>query len=178
MVVPQPEAVTITASTSAFVHWSTERLARASASACLPMCWVSEPQQASSPETTTSKPSRVSRRIVAALMPGSSTLCTQPISSATRPLFSATAGYVPGWPRRSGVGMRFGTRPSSAAMRVAPKDFANGANGAASLAPISDRRNSMGRGMVKASTLRSRRSNSGLLYVSSTWARASSTRCM
>ena len=49
---------------------------------------------------------------------------------------------------RSGVGMRFGTRPRSAAMRVAPKDFATGASGEASFAPISERRNSVGRGMV------------------------------
>ena len=34
---PQPDAVTMTASTSALVHWSTERRARASASCSSPM---------------------------------------------------------------------------------------------------------------------------------------------
>ena len=45
---------------------------------------VSAPQQPSPLGTTTSTPSRVKSEMVESLMPGSSTGCAQPVSSATR----------------------------------------------------------------------------------------------
>ena len=56
------------------------------------MWWTSAPQQPSPFGSTTSMPRRVSRRIVASLMPGSSTGWAQPVSMATRPRALALGG--------------------------------------------------------------------------------------
>ena len=62
----------------------------------LPMWCVSAPQQPAPSATTTSQPCRVSSRIVAALIAGSSTRCAQPVRSATRFRRSPSAGKTCG----------------------------------------------------------------------------------
>ena len=70
--------------------------ALAIAGSCFPMWWVSAPQQPAPSATTTSTPRRVSRRMVAALIPGASTCWAQPASRATRPLRAPSARKTPG----------------------------------------------------------------------------------
>ena len=95
-VVPQPDALTRMASrpSPSISAIQARTLALANSRACLrlPMCRFNEPQQAAEAGTTTSQPRRVSRRIVASLMCGESTGCTQPASKATRHFRSPRAG--------------------------------------------------------------------------------------
>ena len=67
------------------IQTSMLRRAASRAACSRPIWWTSEPQQPSPLGTTTSMPSRVSSRIAASLMPGSSTDCAQPVRIATRP---------------------------------------------------------------------------------------------
>ena len=70
--------------------------AAASAASCLPMCWVSAPQHPTPSATTTSMPRRVSRRMVASLISGASTVWAHPVSRATRPRRAPWAGCTGG----------------------------------------------------------------------------------
>ena len=108
----------------------------------LPMWWVSAPQQPAPAAITTSQPCRVSSRIVAALIRGSSTRCAQPVSSATRMLpralgredlrvvqpgsaAAAARGAIASI-ARSRVGHQPGERPPEPPPRAAPAGSAAG----------------------------------------------------
>ena len=81
---PHPAAVTTRASTPAGIAFR-QASTRCSPRARWPQWAASAPQQPWSAGTTTSKPSRDSTRIAAAVIDGRSTSCTQPRSRATRP---------------------------------------------------------------------------------------------
>ena len=78
------------------VQTSTLRRAASSAASSRPIWCTSEPQQVSPLGTTTSTPTRVSSRIAASLMPGSSTDCAQPVRIATRPRRAPVAACTAG----------------------------------------------------------------------------------
>ena len=113
------------------------------------MWWVSEPQQASSPETTTSMPRRVEQADGRGIDAGveHALHAAHEERDAALPFAGSRIGAGPA--EALGRGQRdAGTRPSNASMRVAPKDCTTGRNGRAMRAAISARRNSRGRGMA------------------------------
>ncbi len=72
------------------------RRAVARADSAAPMCRASAPQQAWPGGITTSTPFAASTWRVARLMPGASTCCAQPASSATRARRGPCAGKILG----------------------------------------------------------------------------------
>ncbi len=76
--------------------------------------------------TTTSAPSRVSRRIVASLMSVLSAFCAQPVISATRILGVTSGGKVCGSSLRLTGGIRFGAIASIARSRASGTSRAKG----------------------------------------------------
>ena len=109
-------------------------------SSTLPMWCVSAPQHPCPLAITTSQPSRVSSRMVAALISGSSTFCAHPVSSATRRRRWPSAGKTCGSSCSAGGWMTLGARLSIARSRPGISRRA----GRPSFAPKSARRKRLG----------------------------------
>src|SRR5215472_6047240 len=93
---PQPAALVTMVSTLARSKASIVCLANSMAAASSPACTSNAPQQVCACGATTSQPSAVSTRVVAAFTRGKNSRCTQPRSSPTRRRFSPTARVTSG----------------------------------------------------------------------------------
>ena len=176
--VPQPEALTTTASSpspsTSRIQAATLALTASSVGSVLPKWWVRAPQHPAPAATMTSQPWRVRSRTVASLMAGSRTCCTQPVSRATRIHLGPSAAIT--WGRSTGDGRtdRRGARRSIPFRRPG----ISAAKGRARRDPMRARRNSPGLGNTAARMPRNNRSGKGRRYVFSMVPRAWSTKCM
>ena len=177
---PQPAALIRIASTCSFSKLAMSARANAFASSGRPLCSDSAPQQPCPCGTTTSQPSALSTRIVAALTRGKSARCTQPATSATRARRSPFANVRYGSDANVSRSLTGGAIVASCRSRAGsslpsrPDAARDKPSFAPSHSPGIIARNRFGYGNSANTSSRNARSPAGRVIASSTFARVAS----